>query len=317
MITLESKLSDIIGARKRRVGPRVGIELEYEGFSAERFRDSGVGARNWYMDNDPSLRGGGIEFISTILLPGSVPGALEEAGTMIKASHARGTPRCGVHVHVNMSDLRMYQIWNTLVLYVLAEPTVFKQFADGRENSHFCVPMWANAVFAQTIYNDIRKLRNGVEMKGVGESRMAKARRAVQRAQGFEEFVRDGGDVVEEPVGRQLGIFQGVKYSAMNCRTLATLGTLEFRQHPATTDMGKVQAWVDFLLRLRHTAIDYKDPLDVLNEYDASGLQGVREQLGLEHPDIDHLDQEEALDVATMAAGHVPQPWQELEWEIK
>ena len=303
MTDLNTPLTELLPGVRHRAGQRVGIELEYEGFSNTRFIESNTKVTKWYLERDPSLRAGGMELISSILQPGYVKGALEEAHAIVKASKARAHLRCGVHVHLNMTDVTLKHLWNTIVLYTLAEPSIFKEFADGREGSHFCVPLWSNAVFAQAMYTDIKTIRGG----------SMPTQRPKKRAR------RDlYGDLAFAPAEPQrLGLFRCIKYSALNFKPLTTLGTIEFRQHPATTDMGRVRKWVDFLMHMRDVAGEYNDPLDILDQYEDIGIAGLRDNLGLEHLDVDDLDQEEAEDVATMAAGHIPAPWTDFTWEIK
>jgi len=323
MINLETKLSKLVPNVARRIGPRVGIELEYEGFSPRQFAATETKVTKWYLENDPSLRGGGIELISTILQPGAVKSALEEAVNIIKASRAKAHIRCGVHVHLNMSDVVIKHLWNLIVLYVLMEPSIFKQFADGRESSHFCVPLWCNALFAQTLYGDIKHLRVGMKAykQPAQDEPILWRDHPIEAGMVQEANIRVPGRI-HDPLRRipkpqpQLGVFNCIKYSALNFKPLSTLGSIEFRQHPATTDMKKIQRWVDFLLGLRALAEEYDDPLDILDQYEEIGRAGMCEKVGLEHNNVDELDQEEAIDVATMAAGHKPTPWNELEWEI-
>jgi len=326
MIDLNTPLIKLLPHVEQRTGQRVGIELEYEGFSSARFLDSDLKVNRWYLERDPSLRGGGMELISHVLMPGHLDSAYKEATAIIRASTAKANIRCGVHVHLNMSDVTLTHLWNTIVLYILAEPSIFKQFADGREGSHFCVPLWSNAMFAQTLYNDMRHLRVGyAKMKLQKAPKMRRAARAqpgmfhvldddLQRAVEAQAPIARVHDPVQELP--DLGLFHCIKYSALNFRPLTSLGTIEFRQHPATTDMKKVDAWVQFLMGLRDLAGEYKDPLDILDEYEESGLLRLQDTLQLDQVNVDDLDQEEAEDVATMAAGHIAAPWTDFEWEL-
>ena len=320
MINLDTPLIELLQGVQLRNGQRVGIELEYEHFAKEKLLETDLVINKWYLADDPSLRAGGMELISQVLLPGTISSALDEARQVIQKSGARSHMRCGIHVHLNMTDVTIKQLWNLLVLYVLAEPSIFKQYADGRETSHFCVPLWCNAAFAQTMYTDINMLRVGIE------NNKRPQKRAIQfdleqpiEADEIQALVAGqlrGRGIREPKRNRQLGIFSCIKYSALNLRPLISLGSIEFRQHPATTDMNKVRKWIDFLMHLRTVATGYDDPLTILDDYERGGLYALVEKLGLEHNDVDEIDQEEALDVATMAAGHLPVPWEKLTWEM-
>ena len=276
MVGLNTKLRDHTGIGIRS-GPRVGIELEYE--NCGRIRDH-WDRQYWSMVHDPSLRNRGMEFVSGVLKPKDLYAAYNEVKRYIEEGHVSATKRCGVHVHLNASDLTYREVWNLLTLYALMEPTIFKQFADGREMSHFCVPMWANTHWVLGLADDVRRLRS-------------------PRA-GHNQF----------------NVHRCNKYSAINTAPLTILGSIEFRQHPATKDMRRVHKWISLLLRIRSQALTYADPIDIIEEYDNRGRHNMCDKIGLDTCDVLKDDQEEAEDAAVIVAGYNPPQWQELEWEI-
>lgn len=317
MINLNTTVKQLIPQLPSHTGPKVGIELEYENFNLSAISRSGKAIQKWMLEGDSSLRNNGIEFVSKVLRPSAVDIALIEAEWMIKMGKARVTPRCGIHVHVNMTDMTMREVYNFAVLYTLAEPTFFKQFADGRETSHFCVPVWANGSMAQTFYRDIARLRAGIKPKPV-----KKASAPQQFTDGPEDGFVDATMLLTPayaPHGLHntpynLGMFSTSKYSALNFHALLTRGTLEFRHFRATTRMNTVRSLVDLILNMRAESKKDKDPLDIIERFETDGIDHVLTRLGIQPCTVNAKDQEEAIDVATIMAGYESPNWKELSW---
>jgi hypothetical protein len=53
-----------------------------------------------------------------------------------------------------------------------------------------------------------------------------------------------------------------------------------------------------------------------MEHYEKGGPNWVTGLLELPEHDIDELDQEDAVDTATLMAGYTPVSWQELDWEM-
>ena len=124
-------------------GSAVGIELEFENSKKSIFTKR---LRDWSLIADPSLRNGGVEFVSKILPKTQVNAALTRADKVIKEYNLSAHVRCGLHVHVNVTDITFGQLWAMSMLYAFAEPNIFKKFAADRVDNHFCVPNYANQI---------------------------------------------------------------------------------------------------------------------------------------------------------------------------
>ena len=280
-------------------GPLVGIELEYEQCKAGHL-SADLYRKWWTLDIDHSLRNGGIEFISKPLKPSQLMPAtlcvtkvLGEAGGVINK-------RCGVHVHLNVSDLTFEQLWNITTYYTLIEAMVFKEFADGREENHFCVPTYANSVLQRQFYDDAISLHRGIQKrtKRPGPSAL-------------------GGSVIAPKQLLPLRILATPKYAAMNVNSLPKFGTLEFRQMRGSRDMLKVRKWARFLLNLREVALTYDNAEDILFEYEANGFDNLCGDLKLNiSEDILPEDIIDCIDGAFTMVGHRPTKHQDLNWEI-
>jgi hypothetical protein len=86
---------------------------------------------------------------------------------------------------------------------------------------------------------------------------------------------------------------------------------------PSTTSKLAVGRFVRFLVAMHELAYTFKDPMHILNQFDMDTIEYFTEKLGIESDlDIDELDIEDAVDSATIIAGHQPVHHDDLIWEI-
>lgn len=342
-INLNTNIASFFGVRQI-LGNRYGLELEYEGAKLDRL-PTGNDLTRWKVTKDDSLRNNGIEFISRPIGMARLPDYMSQLDNAVKKISCEANIRCGLHVHVNMTHRNFGELYNAIVLYTLLEPRIFREFAPGREISHFCVPLFSNTVLTEWLYNDVQSLRNGLVVEGKKKSMYTK--KATIKKPGMNPQVwpgepiaidegdailpmeatpppQGGGNSVIDPyapgqsTGGLIKFTQAPKYSAVNYNSLRRFGTIEYRQHPSTTDMAAIVRWVTFLDRLHTVAYEWSDPLEILQYYDDEGPAGLCRKVGLPFTTrIDPLDVEDAVDAATMIAGYNPIDWQELKWEIK
>lgn len=297
-------------------GPHVGLELEYEGVDiADMFSTEWEWAR-WRNEEDPSLRQGGVEWISRPTKPNMLRAALTQLDDLIARFDPVVSVRCGLHAHINMSDRTMGDIFRVGTLYGLLEPYIFSAFAPGREDNHFCVPLWYNTAMQGYMYRDNMKLRRGMVMKGM----------PVPKAEPDPGFLAHGGlsDIHQALVSQALGedpsdVFEFLhdsKYSGFNLRALSKFGTIEYRLPKSTTDVAAVERFARFLLDLHEYAQSFDDPVDILTTWEDIGYEGLVDTLGMPFTPCENEDLEDALDSALLVAGHEPLTHDDLEWEI-
>ena len=253
---------------------RYGIELEYEQATLLP-----TGLTYWTTARDNSLRDG-IELISKPLLWKSVDKALDEAEKAVKACKYVATPRCGLHVHVNMRHKTLAQVFNFLTLYSLVEPTIFRTYALGREDSNFCVPMYSNQLQISALMKD-----------------NAYARR--KQARGWRSMTN---------------IMRSSKYSAVNINTLGSFGTVEMRQAYCTTDFTAIRRWITFLDYLSRRSEDYDDPVNIVEEYSKKTTTRLQVDFFGQGYRIDPRIQQMAVDNAALIAGYPVTNWKTLNW---
>lgn len=293
-------------------GPRVGIELEYEGAKVNRVRIPDLSSY-WHMDMDHSLRLGGLEFVSSPLAPSSIQPALRALEPQLAACGASVTKRCGMHGHLNVSDLNFMQLWQIATMYTLVEPFIFKNYADGREDSHFCVPMWANSALQHKAYKDATLLYRGVS---TGKSKVKAVHPFLSAPIDLEGILDEAGPLVTN--GKvPLEIMKNAKYSSMNFTSLSKFGTLEFRMARSTLDMAEVSRFCRLLFRLRREALRFSSAENILDKFDREGLKSITDALRIvQRPDVNPEYIQDAVDAATIMVGHAPTDFNDLEWEI-
>lgn len=117
----------------------VGLEIE-----AEQIRTFIPLEYYWSGKDDNSLRYYGREFVSIPLRMRQVENALKYLNTQLDNFVPRFefSPRCSVHVHLNVRDMTWDQIKTLILLYAIFERHFFHIAGTKRETSVFCVPIY-------------------------------------------------------------------------------------------------------------------------------------------------------------------------------
>lgn len=120
-----------------KVAGDVGVEIEVEG------RNLPPGNRYWRRDHDGSLRGAeNAEYVlkQPLTLP-QLKIALKSLAIDYKTckSTIDDSVRAGVHVHVNVQDLTITQLYNYITLYLVFEELLTKYCGSTREGNLFCL----------------------------------------------------------------------------------------------------------------------------------------------------------------------------------
>jgi len=123
--------------------PAIGIEVE-----VENCRDMMLGSHFWRVDNDGSLRNGGLEFISSPTDPENVEYLVKQLYDALPSS-AHFSPRTSVHVHMNCRDLTYKQVFNLVLVYQVFEDLLYEFAGRERKKSIFCVPLGNTQYYRQ------------------------------------------------------------------------------------------------------------------------------------------------------------------------
>lgn len=119
----------------------IGIEIEVEGINlpTQHHLSSGI----WRVDNDGSLKGPeNREYVTP--MPIDLRGAnasLDYLGDAYKRTGATilDSIRAGVHIHRNVQDLTLKQLFTFIVAYFTLEKVLVNWCGEGREGNLFCL----------------------------------------------------------------------------------------------------------------------------------------------------------------------------------
>lgn len=224
----------------------VGIEIELEEAASLLEAKSTF----WVGKRDGSLRDGGAELVLSKPLNGTkLVFALDEAFNVLIKKTMKCSPRTGIHVHLDATDMNVDQIRNNCVTYALVEEPLFKWVGDYRESNNFCLP-WYEAE------GDIELMCN----------LFAKAPRNFQyEAKKFH------------------------RYSAMNLNALHKFGSIEYRHLKTTLNKSRVLMWVNLLLCIKSYALKAANAETILATYHANGAKNfIKEVFGSLSSELDY-----------------------------
>lgn len=190
---------------------------------AQRVNEMGYGhsdGRSWDVKTDSSC---GYEVASpAIRLDADGHHAALKAVCDALTAKSRVSRQCGMHVHVDVSDLTTDEFQRFLALYLRYEPFLFSLVAESRRNNHYCRPVRA-----------VEWTRNEPGFDATTWERVMRARTpdALRSAMAQVRCVND-------------------RYHALNLTHYWRTGRIEFRLHHGTTSYNKVRGFVMWLLAM-------------------------------------------------------------------
>lgn len=203
-----------------------GIEIEVEGRGLPEL----AGNRYWRTEEDNSLRNGGreyvfkkplgIQYIHAVLR--NLVSEFEKAEAAPEFSF-----RTSVHVHMNMQQLEVPHIFNTIYTYLLLEGVLMNFCGDSRKANRFCLRA-QDAEYLMDVLTDL--------------------------------FRRGDGGLRDIPNNF-------VRYSAINIEALLKYGSLEFRAMQGNMDVERIFSWCKGLGNIRTFACKFKNPAEIYNHY--------------------------------------------------
>ena len=119
----------------------IGIEIEMENMPNWPSTDY-----YWTSKKDGSLRNNGVEYVSIPLRAAQIEWSLDYLKDRLDISNCKPdlSPRTSTHIHLNVRDLTKEQYKNIVLLYAMFEKHFFKFATSKREQSLFCVPLYAS-----------------------------------------------------------------------------------------------------------------------------------------------------------------------------
>lgn len=131
------KVSDKLGLRPHQMKEGLlGVEVEVEGINLP-YLDG-----DWRTENDHSLRGESREYV--MREPRSLADTHSVLENLGAALNAEGTEfiesvRAGVHVHLNVQDLTIVEMYNLMTIYYIVEYILVHYCGETREGNLFCL----------------------------------------------------------------------------------------------------------------------------------------------------------------------------------
>jgi hypothetical protein len=203
----------------------LGVEFEFEGVVDKKLPKHTF-ADFWVYHEETSLKNEGAEYVfSTPLFGTDASNALKWLVEYAIASKWLASARCGIHVHVDVRDLEVPQLAGMSIIYAIMEPFLYKWVGDSRENSHFCIPLYKADDALHRTCNLIKCAHNDSVYGGT---------RAFSQADAY------------------------LRYCGYNLQALAKFGTVEFRHLRTTTNLQRIEDWINMLLSVKASA--YKLP---------------------------------------------------------
>lgn len=200
----------------------IGLEHEYEGVKDQALPNHTF-ADFWTYHEEGSLKDHGAEYVfATPLFGVDANNALEWLVSYAKDSGWKCTKRTGIHVHLDVRDLTVPQLAGLCIIYAAVEPILYRWVGDGRDTSHFCIPLYKAD---EALLGACTIIRSAFQDdKDDGHSTKIHA----------EEFQR---------------------YAGFNLQALHKFGSIEFRQLQTTHDLVRIQDWVNMIMSLKATAL--------------------------------------------------------------
>lgn len=191
----------------------IGIEIEAENikYSNESLHRN---LAYWTVTSDGSLRNYGSEFISVKLRGMDISNALSELSTFLDSAKIEPvySERTSVHIHIDSRFLNVYQLKTLIKYYLACEPYYFSVIGKKREENIYCVPYYKNS-------NGLRNF-SMLFQKNINEDYILRT------------------------------VAEGLKYEAMNIRSIREKGSIEFRHHYGTHNKEIIYNWIINLLNL-------------------------------------------------------------------
>lgn len=218
----------ILGRPEPKAGD-VGIEIEVEGHEPLP-----PAPRNscWVSKEEGSLRYHGREYITNEpqVLNDALLASLTDLSKHLNKKDIviENSPRTSVHIHVNVTDLHMTQMWTGACAFWLVENMLLEYCGPERVSNLFCL--------------------------------------RIQDAEGVLKYVqRDLNS--DRPLVNHLNTDQ-VRYAALNLNAASKFGSLEVRCMRGTTDPVLIYTWSKLVHRIIHEAHKkHNNPADLMDYY--------------------------------------------------
>ena len=208
----------------------VGVEIEAEhGYRRELSLPYSFG-----VVSDGSLDSDGVEVVTPPATGQKLIDNIELACRELKNARFEATDHCGLHVHIDLRDIRSNFIKLSRVLrtFYAIEDVIFAMLPDSRLDNHYCEPLRRDYQFYDFY---------GAKISKGFDSKLYKC----DDKQALDHWKKER--------------YNGNRYHSANFHSVFYRGSLEIRAHSGTTDSRKILNWIAILLKIVTWSINKYD----------------------------------------------------------
>lgn len=233
---LDTGLTGTLKSKEFPYSTAVGLELELENCNKRRAKEFFPSNSGWKVIGDGSLRSGGIELVLRRPLKGrKLSNAMRKLGYYLDKVEPNATcgMRTSLHVHLDVLDLSVGDLYRLLRNYTILEDILFIRGGVHRKYNNNCIPS-----------TELKEFADCVESLYFNRQ---------------HELIRI--------------LFEDTKYSSCNIRSIMVdapegrRGSLEIRMHEGTKDISRIASWVQLLTGLVEFSKDESEDLMDAEEY--------------------------------------------------
>jgi hypothetical protein len=207
---------------------KIGIELEVSGFSQRSPIYTFCDRWDAQLVRDGSIPDTGQEIVSPALEESHLEEYCEDLSSTLSECEAWTDASCGLHVHVEATDLSVYCIRKLLLAWALFEPLLFHagRFLHARVNNHYCAPLTTDVVIAASrfIHSSYSLRRRPFAYHDLAIPR--------EWRRFFFNFVYSSRGYTPRPANFRRKYIPS-RYFALNLHAYRYHGTVEYRLFPA------------------------------------------------------------------------------------
>lgn len=138
-MSLSTRVLDTRVSEWSRKKPRgeIGVEVELEGV----LDNGGLGSKYWIVKPEGSLRDGCEYVLASPARLEDLDDVGREFDGMMKKSKPKKTIRCSTHIHVNVNNKKLREVYNIIGYYYLIEELLVRTQGPARTGNLFCLRM--------------------------------------------------------------------------------------------------------------------------------------------------------------------------------
>ncbi len=253
------------GVPKSGLNRFIGAEIEIASFAGRSDWDS---LDNWNVSvvQDGSIPSEGRELVTSAAKRSAWPSMIRDICQDIKQAGGKVDKSCGLHIHVDTSDLSASNLRTLIRLYAALEDTFFSLCDSARYDGEFsqvCGPYYTGQLLPAKSKRGLAELLYEVPKK-TSATRLSQSSTFVdvsgQAWVDNAKTLREARKTFFSAIKKTKYVRQ--RYYALNLHSIAIRNTVEFRHHEGTVDPTTIINWgllcgylVDAAKKLRESTV--------------------------------------------------------------